>query len=109
MQPDGLKVQVHKDRGWLAMGGTLEIDGLSVDVARLELLRSGRRYLRLEDGTWAALTDRLRRALQAVEAHTHEGADGDLHLSPLAAGPRRAGRMGVALAIPASLARQRDA
>lgn len=83
---DHLKLRVGGGQDWLGLGGQLEGDGWTVEVAEaLAALRAGRRYVPLEDGGFVQLTETLRSRLSALEARTLTDGRGQTRLAPLSA------------------------
>jgi len=81
---DHLKVRVGGGQDWLRLGGTLDGDGWSVELAEaLAAMRAGRRYVPLQDGGFVQLTDALRARLAALEARTLTDGRGQARLAPL--------------------------
>ena len=59
-----LQVRIKKDRDWFAASGSLQIDSkLSLDMMQLidKVAASPSRFIELDDGSFLALTDKLRR------------------------------------------------
>ena len=83
-QPEHLKLRVGGGQDWLGLGGALEGDGWTVEVAEaLAALRAGRRYVPLEDGGFVRLTASLRARLSALDARTLTDGRGQMRLAPL--------------------------
>jgi superfamily II DNA or RNA helicase len=77
-----LAVSVKSAQSWLTLDGTIEIDGERLALADvLAALRARRRYVKLEDGSFALVEAELRERLAALARATQE-RDGALTLSP---------------------------
>lgn len=105
---DQLKLRVGGGQDWLGLGGELEGDGWTIEVAEaLAALRAGRRYVPLEDGGFVQLTEKLRARLAALEARTLMDGRGKTRLAPLSAGVLDAlAEAGAAVEAPPELALQ---
>ncbi len=64
-----LKVQIATERDWFGMHGELDIDGIKVSlIALLAAIRRGGQYVRLSEGTFARISQTLRRRLMTIDA-----------------------------------------
>ncbi len=72
----GLKVEVHRERDWFGVGGSLQVDEERVELAvLLDAMRRGHRYVPLAPGRWMRLTEQLREQLTPLAdlAHASRG------------------------------------
>ena len=82
--PREVRVSVGGGKDWLALGGELQIDGLSIDLQRvMEAVRSGRRFVRIDGESWVGLSDQLRERLARLAARTRTNKRGKSTLAPL--------------------------
>jgi len=73
VQAKSLKVRVSTARQWLGLDGEADVDGDQVSLAMLlAATRAHRRYVKLADDRFAAISDELREGLRAVAALTND-------------------------------------
>ncbi len=108
--PEDLHLRVGSGQDWLALGGELSGQGWSVDVAEaMEALRTGRKYIRVDELGWVRLTDTLRSCLEALAARTMQDSRGQDQLMPLSAPVLEAmAAAGADVEVPAELALQQQ-
>ncbi len=76
-------VNVRAAASWLSVDGVIEIDGQRLALAEvLAALRERRRYVRLADGSFAAIETELRDRLSALARAGRAQDDGTMQLSP---------------------------
>gem|GEM_PF-2016221 len=76
-------VMVRAAASWLSVDGMIEIDGQRLALAEvLAALRERRRYVRLADGSFAAIETDLRERLSALARAGRAQPDGTIQLSP---------------------------
>ena len=79
-----LRVTVGMQQDWFGIGGSLEVDGVSVPLLELfAAARAGRRVIAVGDGTWVRLTEALREQLAAASGAVFERKDGRMEVSAL--------------------------
>lgn len=98
-----LKLRVRELDGWFSLDGRFEVEGGSMSLAEILLaLEQGRRFVRLDDDGWIALSETVRD--QLIEATSGVVAQrGERILSPLHAPQvERLGALGVQIDSPDS-------
>jgi len=82
--PEALQVKVERQRDWFGLEGGAQVDGHRMELAvLLDAARRRQRFIPLEGGRWAELTEALRDRLASVADHAFEGTHG-LETSPAA-------------------------
>lgn len=84
---NSFSMQIKKDRDWFQATGSLEIDdSLALDLRKLldMLSRATGRFIPLDDGTFLAITNQLRKRLDELSAFS-EGHGKGVRFAPLAA------------------------
>lgn len=87
LDPKALQIRVSGREDWFEVQGELRLSGEEkLTLAEvLTRLRDGGRFLQLEDGSYQALTEELRKRLAVLERAADRGHDGGLQLPWLAA------------------------
>ena len=68
---------------WFALEASLEIDGVSINLKEiLEAIKKERKYLRLENGKWARITETFKAKLEAWKAALETDSSEDIELNP---------------------------
>ena len=83
--PAGLRVAIRDHKDWFGLEGAVDVAGEAVPLALLlEAVRGGRRYVRLSESRFAAISDELRDRLGAAADVIFSGRRG-LEASPAGA------------------------
>jgi len=81
------RIKIKRDDDWFAASGVLKVDKiLSLDMLQLIDLvaASPKRFIKLDDGRFLALTDRFRRQIKALSVYS-DRAKGSLRFPPIRA------------------------
>ncbi|MFT5587698.1 MAG: superfamily II DNA or RNA helicase, partial [Cognaticolwellia sp.] len=81
---EDLKVRGAKQRDWFGLTGSLEVEGQVVPLADLlDAVRNNRRFVRVGERGWVALTSTLRASLEATATLARDSKKG-VELPPMA-------------------------
>ena len=78
-----LQVAVGEKTEWFALDVTVEIDGVSINLKEiLDAIKKERKYLKLESGKWARITESFKAKIEAWKAVIETEGVEDLELNP---------------------------
>lgn len=74
--PNGLRIEIRRERDWFGIAGGLAIDRERLELAvLLDAMRREQRYVRVGPASWVELSDELRARLRPVADHAHATRD----------------------------------